>query len=152
MGTFQNRIVWYVLAISLVIYVGVAHVAEPEPSSELPLGILFPALGALSVAIGVGTVSYRRIALVRPIQSGALDPGTPEGQQKGSQALVILWVLSESVGIYGLVLSFLSGQPLFSLGFSAAALGLLVVHRPTARDLERPASPQDRAHDPTPIE
>ena len=125
--------------------------ARPETGGEAPLEVLVPAFGGLSLAIGVGTVVYRRIGLVGPIQSGSLDPSTPEGLQAGFQVLIILWVLSESVGIYGLVLSFLSGNPLFSVLFSAAALALLFVHRPTAADLQPPTSPTDRATDARPI-
>jgi hypothetical protein len=60
-------------------------------------------------------------------------------------------VLSESVGIYGLVLALLSGYPGYSVAFTCVALVLMYVHRPTARDLTPAIGDGYPGNDPTPI-
>jgi hypothetical protein len=54
---------------------------------------------------------------------------------------VIVWALSESVGIYGLVLGFLTHDFGIFQPFAAAALVLFYVHRPSAWP-RWPASPE----------
>jgi hypothetical protein len=101
--------------------------------------------------MGVGTVILRRRALVGPIQSGRLNLTTPEGQARAFTPFILNLVLSESVGIFGLLLAFLSGQPVYSIVFSAGALFLLFVHRPNAPDLVAPLSGEHRVVDSNPI-
>jgi hypothetical protein len=122
------------------VYVVVAHVAQVAPSPNAPVSLLLPVFAGVSGAIAAGTIVFRRRALAGPIQAGRLDPSTPEGFQAAFTPFILNLVLSESVGIYGLVLAFLSGQPLYSIVFSAAAIALMVVHRPTAPDLVPPIS------------
>ena len=124
----------------LVIYAIVAHLVDLPTSPAIPISLLTFVFAALSVAIAIGTVVYRRRALVGPIQSRALDPATPEGLRAAFQPFIINLVLSESIGIYGLVLSLLSGQPLYAVAFSVGAIALMYVHRPTASDLQSPMS------------
>jgi hypothetical protein len=134
------RLLWWSLAASLVIYAIVAHVVQLPASPTIPTSLLTLVFAALSVAIGIGTLVYRRRALVDPIQSRALDPATPEGLRAAFRPFIINLALSESVGIYGLVLSFLSGQPLYAVTFSVGAIVLMYLHRPTASDLQSPMS------------
>jgi F0F1-type ATP synthase membrane subunit c/vacuolar-type H+-ATPase subunit K len=151
MDNMVNRMLWWSLVMSLLVYVLVANVARVPPSPDLPIGLLTAVLFLLSCGIGAGTVIHRRRALSGPIQSGALDPTTPAGAQKAFTPFILNLVLSESVGIFGLVLSLFSGNPLFCAGFSAAAIALMVVHRPTASDLVPPLGPRHRASNSTPI-
>ncbi len=151
MATPQNRIIWIALVASLVVYVVIAFVADVPPNPNAPVAILLPVLVFLSIGVAAGTLLFRRSALAGPIQSGKLDPTTPEGAARALPVFMVNLVLSESVGIYGLVLSFLSGDPLFTLAFSGAALVLLFLHRPTAPDLAPPQRGDQRATDSTPI-
>ncbi|MBW2421929.1 MAG: hypothetical protein JRH19_25565 [Deltaproteobacteria bacterium] len=121
MANFTNRILWWCLVL------------------------------VISIGIGAGSLLYRRHALSGPIQSGKLDPSRPEGLEKAFLPFMINLVLSESVGIFGLVLSFLSGQPAYSIAFAAGALVLMYLHRPTARDLVPPISGSQRGLNPKPI-
>jgi hypothetical protein len=145
-----NRILWWALLVSLCVYVVVAHVEKVPARSDVPVDVLAPILGFLSIAVGVGTAIYRRHALVDPIQAGELDPTTPRGALLAFQPFITNLVLSESVGIYGLLLSLLSGNPLFSIAFSTGACLLMFVHRPTAPDLVPPPGAR-RPDDATPI-
>jgi hypothetical protein len=99
----------------------------------------------------VGSMMYRRRALSGPIQAGELDLTDPDGQQRAYQAFMLNLVLSETVGIYGLALAFLTGNPSFSVVFSGGALLLMYLHRPTAPDLVPPPTARGRSTDSTPI-
>lgn len=140
MSNLTNRVLWWTLVVSLLVYAVVAHVASPEPSPDRQalVPVLLGIFTLMSLGFGVGTLVYRRRALVEPIQSGRLDPGTPEGLARAFTPFVLNLVLSESVGLYGLVLAFISGQPGYALPFILAALVLMFLHRPTARDLVAP--------------
>jgi F0F1-type ATP synthase membrane subunit c/vacuolar-type H+-ATPase subunit K len=151
MNTPVNRILWWALSVSLLVYMVVAHVVPAQEGAGEIADLLFPVFALISLGVGGGTVYYRRIALANPIRSGALDPTTPEGRQRAFQPFIINLVLSESVGIYGLVLAFLSGNPMFAVGFGVFGLLLLYLHRPTAPDLQPPPSLHGRGEDPTPI-
>lgn len=151
MDTVTNRILWWCLVVSLVIYVVVAHVVSTRPNPDLPAPLLMGVFAALSVGTAIGTLLYRRHALAGPIQRGSLDLATPEGQGKAFQAFILSLVLSESIGIYGLVLAFLSGRGAYSIPFVVAALALMYVHRPTAPDLQSPATGASFEGRPPPI-
>ena len=152
MSNSTTRLLWWALVISLLVYVLMAHIA-PLPASPTPalISTLLPILTFISLGTAVGTVFYRRHALVRPIRSGELDPTTPAGMQQAFTPFIVNLVLSESVGIYGLVLAFLSGQPLYSVWFAIPALVLMYVHRPTAPDLVPPARDPQVGSRPEPI-
>lgn len=134
------RILWWTLVVSLLIYVLVAHVVDVAPNPSAPISLLLPVFTGLSLAIAAGTVILRRRALSEPIQAGRLDPSTAEGLAAAFTPFILSLVLAESIGIFGLVLAFLSGDPSYSVWFSAGAIALLFVHRPTARDLVPPLS------------
>ena len=78
-------------------------------------------------------------------------PTPPGGFQQALQPLITNLALSESVGIFGLVLAFLSGDPGYSVAFTAVALVLMYVHRPSAPDLTPPIGAGYLGNDPTPI-
>jgi hypothetical protein len=136
---------------SLFVYIVIAHVADVPPRPDLPIALLTAIVTFLSIAVGAGSLIFRRLALSNPIRSGTLDPATPEGLQRAALPFTLNLVLSESVGIYGLVLAFLSGTPIYSIAFSGAALVLMFLHRPTAPDLVPPLSSRQRAEDASPI-
>jgi hypothetical protein len=137
MANPTNRILWLALVFSQIAYMAVAAVVHIPPNAEAA-AVLVPVLSVLAPAVAAGTVVYRRRALVEPIRSGALDPSTPEGLARASTPFLLNLVLSESIGIYGLLLTFFSGELGWMLAFGAGALGLLWLHRPTAPELVPP--------------
>lgn len=151
MANAQNRILWWALVASLGIYVAVAYVVRVPANPDIDSGLFFSMFLLLAVGTGAGSVFYRRFALSGPIQAGELDPTTDAGRQRAFQPFIVNLVLSESVGVYGLTLALLTGNPAFALGFGAGALALLVLHRPTAPDLVPPLSGHHRGIDSTPI-
>lgn len=147
MDTPSFRIVWWALLSTLLVYLGVAFGVAPTIGldGDAPLPLLAGVLGAVAVALAVASVVVRRRALAGPIQSGALDPATPEGRQRATAAYVVCLVLSESIGLFGLVLALLAGDGTWSLPFVAAAFVLILVHRPSASELQPPRG-GPRAH------
>jgi hypothetical protein len=150
-ATVTNRLLWWCMVVSLLIYAVVAYVAATQMNPDTPVSVLAGALAAISVGTAIGTFSYRRHALATPIQRGALDLTKPSDQAKAFQAFILNLVLSESVGIYGLVLAFLSGRGAYSIPFVLAALALMYLHRPTAPDLQPPLSGAIPPSRPAPI-
>ena len=151
MSNHTCRALWWALVVSLFINVLVAYLVPLPVDLRAPIELLTPLFAAATLAIAVGTVVYRRRALADPIQSGQLDPRTPAGFQQAFRPFIINLLLSESVGIYGLLLVFLSGDPDYSVAFTAVALVLMYVHRPTALDLIPPRGVGSTSNDPTPI-
>ena len=136
MATKANKILWWMLCISQLVYIQVVYTMPPSQDLQgVPDGI-FPALLSVAIIIALGTIIYRRRALVLPIQSGQLDLNTKEGLAKAFTPFILNLVLSQAVAIYGLVLSIMSGEPGYTLGFVAAALVLMYIHRPTSIDLQ----------------
>jgi hypothetical protein len=135
-----NRMLWYALVTSQILYVLVAEVVKmPARDADL-VALLVPVFAGLSLAVGAGTIVYRKRALVVPIQAGRLDPSNPEHVQRAFTPFILNLTLTESIGIYGLLLALLSGETGYCLAFGGAAIVLFFVHRPTAPDLVPPMS------------
>jgi F0F1-type ATP synthase membrane subunit c/vacuolar-type H+-ATPase subunit K len=131
------RILWIALLASQVVYLAVAFIVRPagQPLPSLAVSRLFFTLAALAVVTAVGSMLYRRKALVAPIQAGRLDPNHADGFAQAFAPFVLGLVLAESIAIYGLVLALLSHEPSFALPFALLAFVLTGLQRPSAPDL-----------------
>ncbi|MBW2312624.1 MAG: hypothetical protein JRH10_00430 [Deltaproteobacteria bacterium] len=138
MANLTTRLLWASLVASQFIYVLLAWLVELPPRDGEVLALLTPVLCVMALATAVGTIFYRRHALVGPIQSRTLDLTKPAGFAKAFQPFMLNLVLSESIGIYGLFLAFLSGEVGFSAFFGSAAVAMLWHHRPTSPELVPP--------------
>ena len=58
---------------------------------------------------------------------------------------MILWALSESIGIFGLLLFFLFGASVLFYPFLVASAALLLIHAPRASRLGASVRPEDLA-------
>ena len=151
MASQTNIIIWVSLCIAQLIYVVVAHLRPLPPNSSDVAQTMFPILLVISMATAAGTIWWRGRALVRPIQSGALDLTRTQDLAKAFTAFILNLVLSESVAIYGLVLTFLSNDTRYVIGFVAFGLVLLWIHRPFAPELRPPSGPLGPGSRPPPI-
>jgi hypothetical protein len=109
--------------------------------------MLIGALAFVGLMTAAATLLLRRFAILQPVQSGTLDITTKAGTARFSTISLLAWVLSESIGIYGLVLFFLYRVPALLYPFLSAAFLLLIFHapctgslrgRPSSSDLARP--------------
>jgi len=154
MATQTNKLLWWAMCFSQLVYIYVVYTMSKTPPAEAPPGVpvgMFVALLVVSITMAIGTILYRRRALVRPIQSGQLDLTTKEGAAKAFTPFILNLVLSQAIAIYGLVLSIMSGQTSYTVGFVAAALALMYIHRPTSSDLQPRLNPEEDGARPRPI-
>lgn len=137
------QLVWFALLSSQVIYLAIPFVIRfaGQPADPSFVRLLSVALGSVSLVVAIGTLIYRRRALVEPIRAGELDPSSQQGFARAFTPLILNLVLTESIAIYGLVLALLSHRPGSALPFAIGAFVLMYLHRPTAPDLSPPASP-----------
>ncbi|MGD9033628.1 MAG: hypothetical protein PVJ69_01915 [Desulfobacteraceae bacterium] len=140
-------IIWGAIFGSLFIYVFVCHQfgdgIRQNVSPNIPLDLMRNVLYGVAILTLVGTRFLRKFMLAgRPDGSGpmSLKPASPSNQSsltgKYAAAMVVSLALSESIGIYGLVLFFLgeSFRTLYIfLGISALAIFL---YRPKREELE----------------
>ena len=146
MQTQRLWMAWASVFGSLVIY-GVMPLfvsplgTEPrEPQAILVGGLIF-----VGLVEGIATVAIRHFALVRPIRSGSLDLESKSGAMRFFNISVTNWLLSSSIGLYGLVLFFLYGVPGLFYPFLAVAMLLLFYHAPRVASLKPAASSTDLA-------
>lgn len=151
MATKTNILLWIALCVSQLIYILVVYIKTPTESPQDVSQTMFPPLLVVAVIISIGTIFYRKRALVEPIQSGSIDLSTDAGVGKGFTPFILNLVLSQSVGIYGLVLSFLSGEIQYVVGFVAASLALMYIHRPMSPQLQAPVFVGNIGNRPPPL-
>jgi hypothetical protein len=101
--------------------------STPPPAPELLFIGVLASIGLLTAA---ATLFLRRFALLQPAQSRALDISTEAGVARFFTISILVWVLSESIGVYGLVLFFLYRIPGVLYPFLGIAVLLLVFHAP----------------------
>jgi F0F1-type ATP synthase membrane subunit c/vacuolar-type H+-ATPase subunit K len=123
------KIIWMALLGSLALYVVVGRLVAPGLNPELNA----EALRVLRIALyALGFVTLIAAGTVRRLILGARGPsaGPPQADssflpQKYSSAVIASLAMSESVGIYGLVLFLLGKNPMdlyLPVGISAAAM------------------------------
>lgn len=151
MANSTNQILWGALLSSLAIYLGVAFAVAPSQTPREDADMMGFALLGMTFTTAFASVIIRSKMLVEPIRSGEIDPRSAEGMQRAFVPFMLCLVLSEAIGIFGLVLSLLAGDPLYAVPFVAVGAALMLYHRPTARALEPPRSGALRGLDSTPI-
>ncbi len=140
MATSTYKALWAALCVAQLAYVLMIVLQQETEQAISPPGALLLALLVIAAGTGLGTIVYRRRALVNPIRSGELDLNTPAGAERAFGPYIVNLALTESIGIYGLILSSLSDDPKYVIGFATVSLTLMYVHRPTAPELQPPLS------------
>jgi hypothetical protein len=128
------RIIWFALLMSLAVYLFVAiqvGTNVQSPINEDTLGILRTVLYAMAFAILIATRYIRKL-----IMSGRSQVSQPAqaferlALQKYSAATIVALAMSESIGVYGIILFFLgkNSTDLYLLILVSAAA--MVIYRP----------------------
>jgi hypothetical protein len=142
----QLWVVWACLVISLFIYGAIPLLLQPPPvPPPPPQAILIGALAFVGLMTAAATILLRRFAILQPAQSGTLDITTEAGAARFFTISLLAWVLSESIGIYGLVLFLLYRVPALLYPFLSAAVLLLIFHAPRTGSLRSRPSRSDLA-------
>jgi len=116
-----TRVLGFAMVAAVLTYMVIALVVAPTliPQLDAPtLRILAVVFGAVSLTIlGFGQVLFRRLV------ESARRRATPDERLGAYRSAVIIGMaFKESVAIFGLVLSLLSGEPRWAIGFGAVAL------------------------------
>ena len=131
-------VVWSSLQMSLAIYAVIALLGVGgSPSDPDTTRLMALALGLIAVPTAAATFVLRRVLLTRPIAEGRVDPASESGMQRVQTANILIWALCEAIGIWGLVLWFLSSRWELLLPFLAAGSLLLALHAPRSSYLDR---------------
>jgi hypothetical protein len=129
-----QRIIWAALLVSLVVYGVVALAMGSRPSGDPQQeDVMVSTFAVLALLVGGATIVLHRLAISGPVSRGALDLSSAAGQMRLYWVSLVTWVLSESIGIYGLALFLLFGRFLHLFAFLAAAAVLLLVYAPRGR-------------------
>jgi F0F1-type ATP synthase membrane subunit c/vacuolar-type H+-ATPase subunit K len=126
-----RRLVWVVLLVSQLVYVGML-VGGSVPLGDARADLPMLPLAFAGLSLGEAAVAHfmwrRATGAGRPLHAAPVEPTA------AFTSYLIAWVLDEAIGLYGFVMGFL-GFPAEVWGwFSAAALALLVLHRPSGDD------------------
>jgi len=128
------RIIWFALLMSLAVYLFVAiQVGTHVQSSinEETFGILRTVLYAMAFALLIATRYIRKL-----IMSGKSQVSQPAqaleylALQKYSAATIVALAMSESIGIYGLILFFLGKNSTDLYLLILISAGAMVIYRP----------------------
>ena len=139
-------LLWAAMTGALGIYVLIAHLLDRELFAigrEFPLDLVRYILLGVSAAVLIATRFIRRIILSKPSGQDAAAPLESSPAQiapaiyaKYTTAMIVALALSESIGIYGLVLFFLGDgfKTLYTFtGISAVAM---FYYRPQREEIE----------------
>jgi len=142
----QLWVVWACLVVSLFIYGAMPLMLQPPQAPPPPPQASFiGALAFVGLMTAVATILLRRFAIVQPVRSGNMDITTTAGAARFFTISLLTWVLSESIGIYGLVSFFLYRVAALLYPFLAVAFLLMIFHAPRTGSLRADPSSADLA-------
>lgn len=142
---FVGRVVHAGLAVSVVMLAVVGFVLPRHPGlvALQPLSSpLFYGIAGAAVAITV-VAAFVRVRLMPPRVPVAddgdlddtIDPPVAQAMQRWFTASIVSWAMTEAVGVFGFVLSFVFQTSWMVLVFGGAALVGLAVLRPTRAEI-----------------
>lgn len=125
------------VAASIPIYMVIAWMVAPASESaglgEAELRILSGVLAFL----GVGNLVIAQVLFARGVSRAKTHSTAEQRIASYRTAVIIAFAVREGVAIYGLVLSFLSGDPRWASGFGAVALASMLMGWPKRSEMER---------------
>lgn len=140
-GWSKIMVIWIAMISSLVLYLVICKAVEnqiPVSMEGSQLEVLKYALFGISGMTLMGAFFVRKIMMnqiARPIKGSAFSSNTHPAVGKYLIVIIIVMALSESVGIYGMVLFFISKDSvsLYQLMFLSAIA--MIVFRPKKEEL-----------------
>lgn len=128
-------ILWGSFCSTIVLFMVLPQIIQkeiPPEQAEQALNVFVPVFGALSLPI-LGTSLFLRNLLYFKKR----DDMTPEQRQGTYQTTCIIsWGMAESIGIFGFVASFLSGNDYVVFPFAALSLALMLFYIPRAAHMD----------------
>jgi hypothetical protein len=140
-GFTKIMVIWIALVGSLVFYLVICKAAESQVQVSMEdsrLEVFKYALFIMSALTLAGAYLLRKILMgkvARPVQGGALQPDAHPAVGKYLIVIVIVMALSESIGIYGMVLFFISKDAMSLYQLMTLSAAAMVVFRPRKEEL-----------------
>ena len=140
-------LIWAAIFASLFIYLFIAHVLGEEIRQNQNLNLPIPLLRNILMGVGIVTIFVTQFLRKFMLAKGSDDSSLKTHESDAvthtnlfvsrySTAIVVSLALSESIGIYGLVL-FLLGDSLRTLHiFIGAAAVAMFIYRPRREEME----------------
>ena len=127
------RIIWLALTFSLIPYVVVATIVSTPKEEPMPLvfALAIGGMGLFNLALSVGVRKFlsRSEALLASGKSAGELAQERFPLELGP--LIMTWALAESAAIFGMVLTFLSGEVVYAYALSTLTIGvMLIFHKP----------------------
>jgi len=140
-GWTKIMVIWIALIGSLLFYLVICKAVENQVVVSMEgsqLEVFKYALFGMSVLTLAGAYLLRKILMekiARPIQGGSFQSDTHPAVGKYLIVIIIVMALSESVGIYGMVLFFISKDLVSLYQLMILSAGAMVVFRPRKEEL-----------------
>lgn len=131
------NIIAVALVASVLVYMVVAWVVAPTIAEAGGDAEFIQLLAAILAIVSLGHLVAAQMLFAIRIRSAAKLP-TPEQRLASYRVAIILsFALREAVAVYGLILSFLSGDPRWCLGFGAVAVVSMLLGWPKRSAMEQ---------------
>jgi len=145
------QIIWGAMIFSVGVYAAIAWMVRTRPVAGDVGGTLTMALGAVSIGLFIAQIKLRQNLTDEKLFPRILDLGSwglrPDAAEqlkelqvpeRGVQLIlqahvifgIIIWAMAEAVAVFGLVLTFISGDPRLMGVFGSVALIQLMWFRP----------------------
>lgn len=128
------------LAASVVIYVAVAWIVAPKMTSPGLDSEQLHLMALILAVLSIGHLAAAQALFTSRLRAAAKLPSPGQRLESYRTSFILAFALREAVAIYGLVLSFLSGDVRWCLGFGAVALLSMLLGWPRRSAMERLAS------------
>ena len=150
-GMKVQQIIWGAMIFSVGVYAAIAWMVRTRPVAGDVGGTLTMALGAVSIGLFIAQIKLRQNLTDEKLFPRILDLGSwglrPDAAEqlkelqvpeRGVQLIlqahvifgIIIWAMAEAVAVFGLVLTFISGDPRLMGVFGSVALIQLMWFRP----------------------
>lgn len=132
-------LIWAALAGTLALWPAlpalIGHCADPWYAAQSAVAGFVLAL--LGLAAGLGSLALREALVLRDAREGRFDPDTKEGRRALRWRLATLWGLCVLIGSLGGIMIWHSDRVALGIPYLAGAAGLLALHAPWRRLLDR---------------
>jgi hypothetical protein len=125
------------IAGSVLVYMAIAWIVAPTVTTSGDNPNFIRLVAGVLAALSAGHLVAARVLFATRLRA-AEKLSTPEQRLGGYRvAVIIAFAVREAVALYGLVLSFLSGDPIWCIGFGAVALMSMLLSWPKRPEMER---------------
>lgn len=128
------------IAASVPIYMAVAWVVAPSVATASGNDDVVPLLAAIFAVLSAGHLVLAQLLFASRARAAEKLPTPEERLASYRVAVIIAFAIREAVALYGLVLTLLSGDPRWCLGFGVVALVSMALGWPRRSEMERLAS------------